>query len=475
MINTIAFSNYRSLPFFIIILAGYWMSKDNPYFWDTVQFGSEHAHWYYNHKFAYFLLPESMDSGHPPLFGMYIAVWWMLFGKALWVSHLAMLPFTLFSLFLLLRVGDKILGKRYSPFLVLLCIADPVIAAQHILVSPDIVVFSGTLLTLCGILEKRKLWIITGTLLLGSISMRGMMVACALGMYELIVYMIEEKEIRMASFKNYIRIFLPYFPAVLFFSGFLFYHYVQCGWIGYHENSPWASSFERVGWAGMLRNILVAVFRFLEFGRIGLVVALLILLVYVQWKTLRYLLLLFGLLVVCLIIPQLFYRELLGTRYLIPLFLVLNILFIKILFENNYKESIRFRNWYAGSIVLILLSGNFWRYPNRMAMGWDASLGHVFYFQARQQMLDYIDRQKIPFSEIASSFPEYGPLENLDLNGDLRSMQPLDLKKHQYVYYSNVMNLSDEVFFTLEQQYLPLQEYVSGTVKVILYKRKNNF
>jgi hypothetical protein len=472
--NSIISSAYRFLPFVIIILGGYWMSKDNPYFWDTIQFGSEHAHWYYENNFAHFLLPESIDSGHPPVFGMYIALWWMALGKALWVSHLSMLSFTFLSLFLLFKIGDKIVGEKYSWLLVLLCVSDPVIAAQHILVSPDIVVFSGTLLCLHGILGKRKIGIMLGALLLGSISMRGMMVACAFGLFEVITYITEQKGIRNTSIKNYWQLFVPYLPSVLFFGGFLWYHYAVCGWIGYHENSPWASSFERVGWQGILRNFLVAGFRFVEFGRIGLIISLLIIFNKVRQRPVFPLLLLFSLFVLCLIIPQLFYRELLGSRYLIPLFLLLHILFIKVLFQENERPGLKSSSWTA-VVVLVLVTGNVWQYPKGIAMGWDASLAHTFYFKPRQQMLEYIEQQKISLSEIGSSFPEYGPLENIDLKGDKRSMEPLDLNKQKYIYYSNTMNLRDEALIKLEKQYEPVQEYSSGTVQVVLYRKKNNF
>ncbi|MEQ8562303.1 MAG: hypothetical protein RID18_12400, partial [Cytophagales bacterium] len=41
------------------------------------------------------LLPDNIDSGHIPAFGFYLAIWWKILGKTLWVSHLAILPFLL--------------------------------------------------------------------------------------------------------------------------------------------------------------------------------------------------------------------------------------------------------------------------------------------------------------------------------------------------------------------------------------------
>src|SRR6056297_2929728 len=86
-------------------------SKDFPFFWDTVQLGSKHAHWYYENNYQSFFLPQSIDSGHPPTFGMYIALLWKILGKKLWVSHLSLVPFTALIVFYAWKIGDYFLGN----------------------------------------------------------------------------------------------------------------------------------------------------------------------------------------------------------------------------------------------------------------------------------------------------------------------------------------------------------------------------
>src|SRR5665811_945241 len=66
-----------------------------PFFWDTIQLGSEHAHFFYETNFRIIILPNVIDSGHIPILGIYLASIWTLFGKSLLLSHLAMLPFVL--------------------------------------------------------------------------------------------------------------------------------------------------------------------------------------------------------------------------------------------------------------------------------------------------------------------------------------------------------------------------------------------
>ena len=42
------------------------------------------------------------------------------------------------------------------------------------------------------------------------------------------------------------------------------------GWIGYHEESTWATCFERVDVMGLILNFGVLGWRIIDFGRIGI-------------------------------------------------------------------------------------------------------------------------------------------------------------------------------------------------------------
>ena len=46
------------------------------------------------------------------------------------------------------------------------------------------------------------------------------------------------------------------------------FHYLETGWMGYHENSPWAPAFEKVDFQGAIKNILILGWRLLDFGRV---------------------------------------------------------------------------------------------------------------------------------------------------------------------------------------------------------------
>ena len=122
------------------LILTFWV-RNNSFFWDTVQLGSIHGQFYLDNNFSSFLLPENIDSGHPPTFGIYIALIWKIFGKSLAVSHLAMVPFLFGVIFYLEKLGNYFFKNSIFTFaFILIIIFDPCLAGQAILVTPDIVV-----------------------------------------------------------------------------------------------------------------------------------------------------------------------------------------------------------------------------------------------------------------------------------------------------------------------------------------------
>ena len=100
------------------------------FFWDTIQLASKHAHWFYEQNFNSFFLPQEMDSGHFPFFGMLLAFCWKIFGVKLWVGHALMIIINLATIFQVNYLGKQILGKEFSYLLVLLFFLNPAILGQ---------------------------------------------------------------------------------------------------------------------------------------------------------------------------------------------------------------------------------------------------------------------------------------------------------------------------------------------------------
>ncbi|MFN4257292.1 MAG: hypothetical protein ACK4Q5_20010, partial [Saprospiraceae bacterium] len=178
----------RHLSFFVAVIALTWFVRDVPFFWDTVQLGSKHAHHFFENGLRWLPLPPEIDSGHPPTFGFYLACVWAVFGKSLAVSHFAMLPFLLGIAWLLVRLSPPQPphdgGSPHWFWLPLLALADPVLAGQMALVSPDVLLVFFFLLAVQQIYRPLRggrggIWLALGILGLCLISMRGMMVAGA--------------------------------------------------------------------------------------------------------------------------------------------------------------------------------------------------------------------------------------------------------------------------------------------------------
>ncbi len=456
------------LPFFfaLALLATY-LVRHHVFFWDTVQLGSKHAHFYYETGFTQLLLPEEMDSGHPPTFGMYLASLWMLFGKNLPVSHFAMLPFIWGILYFLWKIGKQIAGEQNAVFLLLLAVADPTLSAQCLLVSPDVALVCFFVMGVYAVLQDRNWLKALAMLGLAMISMRGMMTVAALFFFEIGINFNNWKTLP----KLFLQKILLYLPAGLFGIAFLSWHYMQTGWIGYHADSPWALSFSKVPFRGFLKNGAVLVWRMLDFGRVFVVAFVLQLQFVGRLQKVGQLRALFIISILVLTPTLLLYTGLSAHRYLLPLYVSLTLLFFAAIFQDSIQKITRY-----GYIVVAfigLLTGNLWIYPDCIAQGWDATLAHLPYYRLRAEMLDYIQTENIPLDYIGTAFPEIGPLKFRDLSGRETGFIEKDLSNQSYILYSSVMNdFTDEERFHLQKDWKLKQVFSGHGVRLVLYQKR---
>ncbi len=463
--------------FWLIAFVATWLVRDHVFFWDTVQLGSKHAHWYDDHGFRSLLLPEEFDSGHPPTFGIYLALLWQWFGKSLMVSHLAMLPFLLGIVFFLWKIGTHLTERRFAPFLLLLAFADPTLAAQALLVSPDVVLVCFFLMGLYGVLTQHNTLKVLAALGLAMISMRGMMVVVVLFLFDWLACR-ESKPV--LNFKVIFQKTLPYVPAGLFGLAFLIWHYRQAGWIGYHADSPWTPSFERVDLAGFAKNIAILGWRLLDFGRIFIWLIISAIL-FVKWRNkqlqslwqdqrVRQLTWLLGIALLVLTPSLLLHKGLSAHRYLLPVFLMLTSMAFVLIFKHLQHKKLRLLAF--GVAFTGLLTGNFWIYPDKIAQGWDATLAHLPYYELRAKMLDYIQSEHIPLDSIGTAFPEIGSITYRDLSDRTEGFAAKNLPQQSYILYSNVMNdFTDAEIDSLREHWTLERQFRKWGVRVELYKK----
>ncbi len=488
-----AVEHWFLLPVLLVGAAG-WMAyvQHDPFFWDTVQLGSKHAHFFYENGLRWAALPEEIDSGHPPVFGYYLAWAWRLFGKTLAVSHWAMFPFVAGVVMLLFRLGTRLGGSPwYGAGLVLLAAADPVLTTQSGLIGPDIALIFFFLLAVWALWEGRPRWVAVGVLGLCAISLRGMMTAAGLLLWQLSLLWLSgllgsrhgrgkadahpqagaEGEASMGGgerrferfgggllgcsfwpnkFGRYgaklvwpLRGLLGFLPGFAFAAWFLWWHRQATGWTGFHAGSPWASAFEPVrGVTGVLRNIAIVGWRWADFGRlfewIGLIAMWLALPGQGRWVVLRPWLLLLLYLLLFLSPSAIFYQNLSAHRYFLPSFVALHLLLWQGLCAVPWSNTRRCAS--AALVMLGLASGNFWRYPHGIAVGWDATLAHRPYHTLRSEAMDFIEKKGIPLERIGTAFPNRNTGEHLLLNGDQRLWAAFEPQANEYALISNVFN-----------------------------------
>lgn len=449
-----------------VILIG--LNQNNPFFWDTVQLASKHAHFFFENGLNWQALPPAIDSGHPPSLGFYLAGCWHWFGKSLWVSHWAMAPFFLLNIYLLWRLGRHIgsaFGALFLPFLVL---ADPVFLTQHILISPDQVVVTGFLLAVNGILASRQIALMAGVLLMCAFSMRGMMTAFGLGLWCLFL-----NRQRLNQWRTWIRISLPFVPGVAFMLWFLIWHSNNVGWTGYHPDSPWAGAFKIVDFQGFLRNGLILGWRWLDFGRVG-VWAAFICLIWQQRRNLRTWRLehsRWGVLWLCMLLTlsptALLYQNLSAHRYFLPAFLACSFGVFDLMQRAGWKS------WKMTILIVFFISGHLWIYPAGISNDWDCTLAHQPFYTMQKDVRQHLTSQEVDFSTVGSAFPDLNTAENLFLNGDERLFSPIDFEKNQWVLASNIFNdLEKDDLSRLSKEWRLAWSQQQGMVWMRLYQKK---
>ena len=451
------------------------LNKENGFFWDTIQLASQHGDFYYSNNFSHLLLPIELDSGHIPTFGMYIAFVWNIFGRSVEVSHLAMLPFAIGIVWQLNNLCKRFVVEKYIGIALLLVFIDASLMSQIALVSPDVPLIFFFLLALNSVLENNRILITVGVLCLFLTSMRGMMLSFCLVLIDVYSNIVYQNLLKSEKIKALLKRALLYLPALALFISFSVYHYSEKGWIGYHKDSPWAGCFERTDFNGFLFNIGLLGWRILDFGRVGIWIVFLWLVIKYKSRIIKdkkNSVLFFSFIIVLFLLPlnMLWAKNLMGHRYLTPINMLFSVLTASILFSDFVATKLK--NILIAVWLLIVLSGNFWIYPPKISKGWDSTLAHLSYYKLRQQAINYLDNKRIDFKDVDSFFPNYYSLEDIDLNNDKRSFDNYAIGNNsRYILYSNIFNLNDDVYDYIMTNYVAVKEFKKNGVYILLMKK----
>lgn len=465
----------KLLPYYLFYTLIVLLVMNTPFFWDKDVIISKRAFWFTENSFN-LNLPNTYDNGYLPVLSLLLAFLWKVFGKSLYTGHLLMLPFALGLIYQLQRfLGFLSPDKRFINFSLILLLTDTVLLSQIVVVSNDLILIFLFFLSLNAIVYNKRNRLYYIILVLSLSHLRGVIACLIVFVFDISYAHLKAKDTGNILRKSFV-IIPQYLPAVLIFLAYQIFHYIQTGWIMTHKSSPWAGCFEVVNMRGFLFNTGILLWRLVDFGRVFFWIILIFALAgLLRRKThidtnIRLLNILIITSALLLFPEMLIYKVLSSHRYLLPLLLSVTILTTYILFVKSGRPHL------AKAVFMILLismvSGYFWIYPDKIAKGWDSTIAHLPYHHVRKQMIAYIEKEHIPFSEIGSDVPNISPQKYLDLTGDERQFHLKDLDKDRFVFYSNIFNMfTDKEIDDLKNQWTLVKEYRCIQVKAQLYKR----
>lgn len=468
------FTSYklRNFSFLILSIVIFLISKNNGMFWDNVLFASKMGNHLFDNGILNWTIPNEFDPGHPPFLGFLLAIFWKIFGHKLWVSHLLMLPFTFGIFYQLFKfISYFIKNKKFKILAFLLVLLDPTLSTQFVIVNPELLLVFFFLVSINGILYKKRFLKFIGLFFLSIVSFRGMMLFTGLLLFEILnkIY-IKKEQIKTIFTLNFLSIYIiGSLPGICF----VVWRLLTKGWIQTHADSPWAGLWHIATPKIFLKNSILLIWRYLDFGRVFIFIFLIICFVTYGKKILKsekneQLLLISISSVFFIIIVSLFATNTFGHRYFIVSFICFILLGFKILIDF-------FSNKKMVYIILLigLVSGNLWIYPKHISQGWDATLAHLPYHSLRIEAIQYLDKNNIKLNEVSSFFPNYNSLDLIDLNQDFRSFSKFN-GKNKYALDASVYNLSDEDLNILQNNYTILKQFNNFNINIKIYILKTS-
>ncbi len=358
-----------------------------------------------------------------------------------------------------------------------LLLLEPTLLAQATMISPDIALTCFFLIALSGMINRRNIVQMVALCGLPLLSTRGIMTIAVVFLAEVGYQWMDKNR------KFTIHLIWKYVPAGLIALSWMAYHYTQTGWISYNQEAmPWAGGFESVGLAGFFRNIALLGWRILDFGRISLWIVLVVVLIGLLTKRLTFdqsfrQLSVLWLAPFLIFVPVLArYSGLLQHRYLLQAFVLTGIL---VLYGLSKFPHARLAKVVYGMLLVTLVSGHFWVYPDKISQGWDSSLAHVPYFQLRHQMIDYIHANDIPSNQVVTGTPNQFPLKETDLtNASWHFTNSDDISKElrdsaPYVFYSNIFNdIPDNFYDELHANWEEVKTFEKRGIRVTLFRNR---
>ena len=195
------------------------LSQNIPFFWDTV-LRIKWSNFYFDTNFKTLFLPAEIDNGDIPFYSLYIAIIWTVFGKTLFISHLAILPFIIGILHQFYHLTKRfILSEKLVWICLFLLLIEPTIITQFIFIGYDLFLLYFFLLSINSLLSKRYIVFSLALCGLAYSTLRGIFLLIPI--FGLHIFLISY----LKNLKYDLKSLATYFPVILLMITWFYYRY----------------------------------------------------------------------------------------------------------------------------------------------------------------------------------------------------------------------------------------------------------
>ena len=457
------------VPIFLLLLVEYFIIIDIPFFWDGISKASR-ASWIFENNFSSLIVPSDINSGHPPLWIASLALTWEVLGKSLWASRLLLLFINFGVFYQLYRLVRSLFADNVPPILFFFICLEPTLLAQTTSLNNDMMLLFFTVLGCNAVLKNKTLLLTLALVGVLMTNLRGVYIFIALAISH---YVLHKNDYIEATKKQ----LLAYLIALIMFLLFAIYQYYEIGWAIISKQSNYAQHREVATFQRIAKNGLAYLKFYLDFGRIFIVIPLLILLWKYRKPTLKFnkaihktflLLMIFAIVFFFGIVP---FSNPSGPRYVMFAYIITMILFVNLLYDQNTRITIK--KWILPVVSIGLISGHFWIYPPKIAQAWDSSLAYLNYFPVENKMRNYIETNKINQNQIGT-YLRWNEIDQSYAreNKEATFFQIPDLNRDQFIVLSNVENsMPKETIDIVMHSWLLKQKFSQMGVFVSIYEK----
>lgn len=123
-------------------------------------------------------------------------------------------------------------------------------------------------------------------------------------------------------------------------------------------------------------------------------------------------------------------------------------------------------------IGIMFISGHFWRYPDNVAQGWDASLAYKPVFMVWDSTRNYLVNNHIEPEQVASFFPFLSSEKFTKLNSSTSAFLEYNTNLTPYLFLSNVTNDAPDSLYINYPWQSALYYIEKGGVRAGIFVRK---